>query len=486
MTHDALFERFSARLKAQVGPEVYASWFARLKLHSVSKSVVRFTVPTTFLKSWINNRYMDLITNLVQSEDPDVLKVEILVRSASRPVRPAQTEERVQPVPEVGAVQRNKSFIPSQPATPAAQPAASHATLRQGGSGPLFGSPLDTRFTFDTFVEGSSNRVALAAAKTIAEAGAGAVRFNPLFIHAGVGLGKTHLLQAIANAAIDSPRNPRVVYLTAEYFMWRFATAIRDNDALTLKDTLRNIDLLVIDDMQFLQGKMIQHEFCHLLNMLLDSAKQVVVAADRAPWELESLDPRVRSRLQGGMAIEIEGPDYDMRYEMLNRRLGSARQDDPSFEISDEILTHVAKSVTASGRELEGAFNQLMFRRSFEPNLSVDRVDELLSHLVGTGEAKRVRIEDIQRIVAKHYNVSRQELVSNRRTRVIVKPRQIAMYLAKMLTPRSFPEIGRRFGGRDHTTVLHAVRKIEELISGDTKLGHEVELLKRLINENNA
>ncbi|CAN7143909.1 chromosomal replication initiator protein DnaA [Agrobacterium tumefaciens] len=486
MTHDALFERFSARLKAQVGPEVYASWFARLKLHSVSKSVVRFTVPTTFLKSWINNRYMDLITNLVQSEDPDVLKVEILVRSASRPVRPAQTEERAQPVPEVGAVQRNKSFIPSQPATPVAQPAASQATLRQGGSGPLFGSPLDTRFTFDTFVEGSSNRVALAAAKTIAEAGAGAVRFNPLFIHAGVGLGKTHLLQAIANAAIDSPRNPRVVYLTAEYFMWRFATAIRDNDALTLKDTLRNIDLLVIDDMQFLQGKMIQHEFCHLLNMLLDSAKQVVVAADRAPWELESLDPRVRSRLQGGMAIEIEGPDYDMRYEMLNRRLGSARQDDPSFEISDEILTHVAKSVTASGRELEGAFNQLMFRRSFEPNLSVDRVDELLSHLVGTGEAKRVRIEDIQRIVAKHYNVSRQELVSNRRTRVIVKPRQIAMYLAKMLTPRSFPEIGRRFGGRDHTTVLHAVRKIEELISGDTKLGHEVELLKRLINENNA
>lgn len=487
MKHDALFERFSARLKAQVGPEVYASWFARLKLHSVSKSVVRFTVPTTFLKSWINNRYMDLITSLVQSEDPDVLKVEILVRSASRPVRPAQAEERAQPAQEIGAVQRNKPFVPQQPAAaPSAQPVAAQATLRQGGSGPLFGSPLDTRFTFETFVEGSSNRVALAAAKTIAEAGAGAVRFNPLFIHAGVGLGKTHLLQAIANAAIDSPRNPRVVYLTAEYFMWRFATAIRDNDALTLKDTLRNIDLLVIDDMQFLQGKMIQHEFCHLLNMLLDSAKQVVVAADRAPWELESLDPRVRSRLQGGMAIEIEGPDYDMRYEMLNRRLGSARQEDPSFDISDEILTHVAKSVTASGRELEGAFNQLMFRRSFEPDLSVDRVDELLSHLVGTGEAKRVRIEDIQRIVAKHYNVSRQELVSNRRTRVIVKPRQIAMYLAKMLTPRSFPEIGRRFGGRDHTTVLHAVRKIEELISGDTKLGHEVELLKRLINENNA
>ncbi len=360
------------------------------------------------------------------------------------------------------------------------------AGTRSAPNGPLFGSPLDSRYTFDDYVEGASNRVALAAAKTIAEAGAGAVRFNPLFIHSSVGLGKTHLLQAIANAAVHSPRAPRVVYLTAEYFMWRFATAIRDNDALTLKDTLRHIDLLIIDDMQFLQGKMIQHEFCHLLNMLLDSAKQVVVAADRAPWELESLDPRVRSRLQGGVAIEMEAPDYEMRLEMLKSRLEAAKKDDASLDIPLEILSHVARSVVSSGRDLEGAFNQLIFRRSFEPNLSVERVDELLAHLVGASEQKRVRIEDIQRIVARHYNVSRQELVSNRRTRVIVKPRQIAMYLAKTLTPRSFPEIGRRFGGRDHTTVLHAVRKIEGLVGEDTKLSHEIELLKRLINENNA
>jgi chromosomal replication initiator protein len=366
----------------------------------------------------------------------------------------------------------------------AQQAVSSAAAARPATSGqPLFGSPLDSRFTFDTFVEGSSNRVALAAAKTIAEAGQGAVRFNPLFVHSSVGLGKSHLLQAIANAAVQNPRALRVVYLTAEYFMWRFATAIRDNDALTLKDSLRNIDLLIIDDMQFLQGKMIQHEFCHLLNMLLDSAKQVVVAADRAPWELESLDPRVRSRLQGGVAIELDAPDYEMRLEILKRRLAVARVEDPSLEIPAELLNHVARNITASGRELEGAFNQLLFRRSFEPNLTVERVDELLAHLVGSGEPRRVRIEDIQRIVARHYNVSRQELVSNRRTRVIVKPRQIAMYLSKTLTPRSFPEIGRRFGGRDHTTVLHAVRKIEELIAEDTKLSHEIELLKRLINE---
>ncbi|MDX0407243.1 chromosomal replication initiator protein DnaA [Sinorhizobium medicae] len=481
MRHDALFERVSARLKAQVGPDVFASWFGRLKLHSVSKSVVRLSVPTTFLKSWINNRYLDLITSLVQQEDSEILKVEILVRTATRGHRPAAPEETVSAAVEtvpVASVRRSATSpsVAISASTVAAAPARPHQT-------PLFGSPLDQRYGFDSFVEGSSNRVALAAARTIAEAGAGAVRFNPLFIHSSVGLGKTHLLQAIALAALQSARAPRVVYLTAEYFMWRFATAIRDNDALSLKESLRNIDLLIIDDMQFLQGKSIQHEFCHLLNMLLDSAKQVVVAADRAPWELESLDSRVRSRLQGGVAIEMEGPDYEMRLEMLKRRLEAARQDDATLEIPLEILSHVARNVTASGRELEGAFNQLLFRRSFEPQLSIERVDELLGHLVNAGEPRRVRIEDIQRVVAKHYNVSRQELVSNRRTRVIVKPRQIAMYLSKTLTPRSFPEIGRRFGGRDHTTVLHAVRKIEELISGDTKLSHEIELLKRLINE---
>ncbi|WP_099866119.1 chromosomal replication initiator protein DnaA [Pararhizobium haloflavum] len=480
MVHDALFDRVRTRLKAQLGQEIFASWFGRLKVDSTSKSVVRLSVPTTFLKSWIQNRYLDLITQLYKEENADILRVEIVVRSATRQARPVVAATGERPAAPTG--QHTTNVNPVHIRIPSSAPA--HAAAKRGpGSNPVIGSPLDARYTFETFVEGSSNRVALAAAKTIAEAGSGAVRFNPLFVHSSVGLGKTHLLQAIASAALASPRNPRVVYLTAEYFMWRFASAIRDNDALSFKESLRNIDLLVIDDMQFLQGKAIQNEFCHLLNMLLDSAKQVVVAADRAPWELESLDARVRSRLQGGVAIEMDGPDYEMRLEILKRRLSTAQTEDPSIDIPAPVLDHVAKSITASGRELEGAFNQLLFRRSFEPNLTIDRVDEFLGHLVNAGEPKRVRIEDIQRVVARHYNVSRQELVSNRRTRVIVKPRQIAMYLAKTLTPRSFPEIGRRFGGRDHTTVLHAVRKIEDLIGKDTKLSHEVELLKRLINE---
>jgi chromosomal replication initiator protein len=475
------FTRVQKRLKAKVGQEVYTSWFGRLKLHCTSKNVIRLSVPTTFLKSWINNKYLDIITELFQEEEEAIMKVEIVVRSATRaPVESAivaDTSQKQLKGPATRVEDIDKAARVLNPNQAANHPSTDFSNQK------VIGSPLDGRFDFTNYIEGSSNRVALAAAKTISESGMGAIRFNPLFIHSNVGLGKTHLLQSIAGAASQNNPSLRVVYLTAEYFMWRFASAIRDKDALSFKESLRDIDLLVIDDMQFLQGKSIQNEFCHLLNMLLDSAKQVVVAADRAPWELESLDPRVRSRLQGGVAIEIEAPDYEMRLRILKNRLEIAKQSDPSLEISDAILNHVAMTITSSGRELEGAFNQLLFRRSFEPDLDIDRVDALLGHLVNSGEPKRIRIEDIQRVVSRHFNVSRQELVSNRRTRVIVKPRQIAMYLAKTMTPRSFPEIGRRFGGRDHTTVLHAVRKIEGLMNEDTKLSHEVELLKRLINE---
>jgi chromosomal replication initiator protein len=220
-----------------------------------------------------------------------------------------------------------------------------------------------------------------------------------------------------------------------------------------------------------------------LLNMLIDSARQVVVAADRAPGELESLDARVRSRLQGGVALEVSAPDYTMRLEILKRRLATAQAEDPSLKMSDVILDHVAKTITGSGRDMEGAFNQLLFRQTFEPDMTVERVEEYLGHLIRNGEPKRVRVEDIQRVVSRHYNVPRSDLLSNRRTRIIVKPRQVAMYLAKMMTPRSLPEIGRRFGGRDHTTVLHAVRKIEGQMGSDSKLAQEMELLKRLIQE---
>lgn len=472
---EELFARVMAQLKVHVGNEAYTSWFGRLQLDEFSRSLVRLSVPTAFLRSWITNHYTTILTELWHQECPTLLRVDIVVRGMSRVVKHLNPQKEEEAHVHIAQEKATSSLH--------------NRTERFAGEAPqqsVFGSPLDSRYTFDTFVEGPSNRVALAAARSIAESHKSALRFNPLFIHASVGLGKTHLLQAIAAAALQRPMPVRVIYLTAEYFMWRFATAIRDNNALSFKEQLRDIDLLIIDDMQFLQGKSIQHEFCHLLNMLLDSAKQVVVAADRAPAELESLDVRVRSRLQGGVSLEIESPDFDMRLEMLRKRLKAAQHDDPSVAIPDEVLSHIARTVSGSGRDLEGAFNQLLFRQSFEPDLSLNRIDELLDHLTRSGEPKRIRIEEIQRVVARHYNVSKQDLLSNRRTRTIVKPRQVAMYLAKMMTPRSLPEIGRRFGGRDHTTVLHAVRKIEDLVGADQQLAKELELLKRLIGEQAA
>jgi len=479
---EKIFERLKTQLKAKLGTEVYSSWFGRMKVAEASKGIVRLSVPTAFLKSWINGHYLDLIAELWRQEEPELFRIEIVVRSATRQMRPAvevEPEPARKPVARPAHTALGSGTVPNGKAEHAPSPRAGAAPapdFRQG----VLGSPLDQRYTFQSFVEGPSNRVALAASRAVAES---ASRFNPLFLHATVGLGKTHLLQAIAAESLKQNPKSRVVYLTAEYFMWRFATAIRDNNALTLKEQLRDIDLLIIDDMQFLQGKSIQHEFCHLINMLLDSAKQVVVAADRPPAELESLEPRVRSRLNGGVALEMSAPDYTMRLGMLKQRHAQAKTDDPSLDISEEIIAHIARTVTGSGRELEGAFNQLLFRQSFEPQLTLERIDEILGHIYRTGEPKRVRIEDIQRIVARHYNVSKTELLSNRRTRTIVKPRQIAMYLAKVMTPRSLPEIGRRFGGRDHTTVLHAVRKIEDLSGSDNTLAQELELLRRLIND---
>lgn len=478
------FDRVKAQLKARLGTEVYSSWFGRMKVAEASRGIVRISVPTAFLRSWINGHYLDLIADLWKHEDPEVLKIEIVVRTATRPARNGVEPEAV---PARKMTKQTQTALAAGTAgpgrverAPAPRPGTPiEAEFRHN----VLGSPLDPRYTFGSFIEGPSNRVAFAAAKAVAESQSSAVRFNPLFLHATVGLGKTHLLQAIAAESLKQNPKSRVVYLTAEYFMWRFATAIRDNNALTLKEQLRDIDLLIIDDMQFLQGKSIQHEFCHLINMLLDSAKQVVVAADRPPSELESLEPRVRSRLNGGVALEMSAPDFAMRIGMLKLRLATAKVDDASLDISEEILNHVARTVTGSGRELEGAFNQLLFRQSFEPAITIDRIDEILGHIYRSGEPKRVRIEDIQRIVARHYNVSKTELLSNRRTRTIVKPRQVAMYLSKVMTPRSLPEIGRRFGGRDHTTVLHAVRKIEDLSGVDNTLAQELELLRRLIND---
>ncbi|HEY9056430.1 MAG TPA: chromosomal replication initiator protein DnaA [Aurantimonas sp.] len=481
-----IMERVNARLKAQLGQDIFASWFQRMKLEATGKGVCRISVPTAFLRSWIQSHYHDLLTEIFSAEVPGTLRVDIAIRSAVRGGGVTIRQARVagQSEPEVARVTEPTRKVVAGAAAPARIfPDGEARTSPSVPQGAEFGSPLDPRYVFETFVEGASNRVALAAARAIAENGPQSVRFNPLFIHAAVGLGKTHLLQAIANAASRREDRPRVVYLTAEYFMWRFATAIRDNRALDLKETLRGIDILIIDDTQFLQGKSIQQEFCHLLNALVDSAKQVICAADRPAMELESLDPRVRSRLSNGVTLQIAVPDYEMRRSIIASRAAAMRAEDPSFDMPARVIDTIAERVAGSGRDLEGAFNQIAFRHSLGQPLSPEHLDDLLNQLTRANIERRVRVEDILKFVSRHYNVTRTDLLSARRTRTIVRPRQIAMYLAKTMTPRSLPEIGRRFGGRDHTTVLHAVRKIEGERANDEKLSEELDLIRRMIEE---
>jgi chromosomal replication initiator protein len=461
--------RVKQRLRAELGEDVYTSWFARIEFEEADTSSVYLSVPTRFLKSWIQNHYRDRLLALWTQENGRVARVEMIVRGTVR--------VKAQPLPE-----RAVEAPPAPPPQPAA-PTAQKRFVEAEGS--LNGSPVDPRYTFETFCDGVANRVAFAAARAVSEASSARTNsFNPLYIHAGVGRGKTHLLHATTRAARRADPSRKVVYLTAEYFMYRFVSAIRTQTAIPFKESLRDIDLLLIDDMQFLQGKSVQQEFCHMLNSLIDSARQVVVAADRPPAELETLDERVRSRLKGGVAFEIGAPDLELRRRILASRYRLAQESNPGLDVPEPILEYVAQSVASNGRDLEGGLNRLVAQWQFTNHpVTLASAEITLRDLVGAREPRRVRIEDIQRVVARHYNVSKSDLLSSRRTRTIVRPRQIAMYLAKVLTPRSLPEIGRRFGGRDHTTVLHAVRKIEELMGGDKTLADEIELLKRLIDE---
>jgi chromosomal replication initiator protein len=307
--------------------------------------------------------------------------------------------------------------------------------------------------------------------------------FNPLYVHAGVGLGKTHLLQSLAWAGNYSSER-KVLYLTAEKFMYGFVSALRAQNAIAFKEALRAIDVLVIDDLQFLQGKSTQAEFCHTLNALIDAGRQVVVAADRPPSDLESLEERVRSRLAGGLVVEMGSMGEELRLEILKARAAAARQHHAGFDVPAPVLAFIAKSVTHNGRDLEGALNRLLAHSKLTAQpITLEMAEREIRDLIRPQEPRRVKIEDIQRIVARQYNVTRADLLSSRRTANVVRPRQVAMYLAKTLTLRSLPEIGRRFGGRDHTTVLHAVRKIENLVSTDTALAEEIEVLKRQLQD---
>ena len=470
-TDQERWQRVRDQLRKQLGEDVFSSWFGRMELEAVDKGAVRLSVPTRFLRTWIQAHYSEHVLAKWQTEESTITRLELSVRSAA--IRPPMLKAKL-----------------SEPMTPARDSHGGMNGAETRASVPfmsvheaLGGSPLDPRLTFESFIVGRSNTLAHAAAKQVATSRRGEqLMFNPLYIHAAVGLGKTHLLQAITWAGNGGDR--KVLYLTAERFMYGFVSALKTQTTLAFKEAVRAIDVLVIDDLQFLQGRSTQAEFCHTLNTLIDAGRQVVIASDRPPADLESLDDRVRSRLAGGLVVEIGSLGEELRLEILKSRIAAARLHHPGFEVPAPVLAFIAKSVTHNGRDLEGAVNRLLAHSKLTGQpVTLEMAEREMRDLIRPAEPKRVRIEDIQRVVARQYNVSRADLLSSRRTANVVRPRQVAMYLAKTLTLRSLPEIGRRFGGRDHTTVLHAVRKIEALVGNDTALAEEIEGLKRQLQD---
>ena len=480
--------RICRRLRLELGEDVFSSWFGCLELDALSDDDAYLSVPTKFLKCWIQSHYTDKILQALTTEFPMIKRVSVNLRSSTRLPPPRAIGNPIDTAP-CGDADLVKGRNVSPSSSPIGQSAGTLPSSKKPASieaceaESLSGSPLDRRLIFSNFLVGSSNQLAHAAARRIASAAPGdPLLFNPLYLHASVGLGKTHLLQAAAHAATSAKH--KVIYLTAERFMYGFVAALKAQTAIAFKERLRAIDLLVIDDIQFLQGKSIQQEFCHTLNALIDTRRQIVIAADRPPGDLESLDERVRSRLAGGLCIEIGGLDEALRVKILEARIAAAKQVHPTFEVPAAVVAYVASVIQTNGRDLDGAVNRLLAHASLNgAPLSMETSERAIRDLVRTPEPKKIKIEDIQKLVASHFNVSRADILSSRRTATVVGPRQIAMYLSKLLTPRSLPEIGRRFGGRDHTTVLHAVRKIQGLVTADGTLSEEIELLKRMLLE---
>jgi chromosomal replication initiator protein len=474
----ALGGKARAVLRARFGEEVYGSWFHLMEFESFDGRTVRTSLPTKFLQTWIQAHYADALLECCKAEFTGAERLDVVVREygavGARPGLPTAA----------GVVRGKPASPPDATASGLRRPAVPAMPFVRTTVNGFEGSPLDPKYTFDSFVEGGANRMALTVAKQVA---AGVLdeprQFNPLYLHSPVGLGKTHLLQAIAWDVKRRLPRAQVLYLTAERFRYQFVEALRSQDAMAFKEKFRAIDILLIDDLEFMQGEKTEQEFEHIVNALLDGSKQVVVASARPPGMLDRLNDRMRSRMQRGLIAEIGEFDQELRLKILERRVQEKHATDPHFELSEPILRLLADRLTENGRELEGAVNRLYltWQLTHVP-ITVEVVEGIIRDLVLGIEPRRIKVEDILRIVSRHFAVSKADILSDRRHRSVVRPRQIGMYLAKQLTSRSLPEIGRRFGNRDHTTVLHAIRKIDKEMGDNPHLKEEIEELKRQLN----
>ncbi|MHA3979522.1 chromosomal replication initiator protein DnaA [Halovulum sp. GXIMD14794] len=459
-------------LNDSLGESAFTTWIEPLEFQGCNNGVAYLTAPTSFIGNWVSQHYGERIQRLIADTGTSVSRLDFSVAN-----RPARTPEPVGAEAANGQLSGHANGADAAP-QPAARPAEPVRPADHGAELP--GSPLDARYRFDTFVVGKPNELAHAAARRVAEGGA--VTFNPLFLYGGVGLGKTHLMHAIAWELQNRTPAPRVLYLSAEQFMYRFVQALRFKDTYSFKELFRSVDVLMVDDVQFIAGKeSTQEEFFHTFNALVDQNKQIVISGDTAPGEISGLEDRIKSRLQCGLVVDLHPTDYELRLGILQTKAEIQSELHPGITVDPRVLEFLAHRISSNVRVLEGALTRLYaFASLVGRPIDMDMAQECLADVLRASERK-VTVEEIIRKVADHYNVRMADLLGPRRARAVSRPRQVAMFLSKQLTTKSLPEIGRRFGGRDHTTVIHAVKKIEELKSVDSQISDEVELLRRML-----
>lgn len=452
MTDDT-WGKIQEELRKSVGQNNYKNWIEPLEFKNLKNGIATFLVPTNFMGSWVSRHFGEQILYQLTKSGETVSHVEFTV-----------------PKPKKKKAAKQK------------KPAKSAAAKKVSDAEDLPGAPLDARFTFESFVVGKPNELAHAAARRVAEGGP--VTFNPLFLYGGVGLGKTHLMHAIAWELRQKRPELKVVYLSAEQFMYRFVNALREKQMMDFKQIFRSVDVLMVDDVQFIAGKgSTQEEFFHTFNALVDQNKQIIISADRTPVEIKDLEDRIKSRLQCGLVVDLHPTDYELRLGILQQKIDYYRKQYPGLVIDDGVLEFLAHRITSNVRVLEGALMRLFaFASLVGREITLELAQDCLSDILRASERK-VTVEEIQRKVSDHYNIRFSDLVGPRRVRAIARPRQVAMYLAKQMTTRSLPDIGRRFGGRDHTTIMHGVKKIEELIDQDQQIAEDVELLRSALEE---
>ncbi|WP_407696519.1 chromosomal replication initiator protein DnaA [Sphingomonas abietis] len=442
------WESIRSGLRRDCGARTFDNWLkpSRLAGFDEDEGLVQIALPSEFMANWVDTHYGERLLHAWRAHLPQVRRVTVSAGIDS--VKPALFT--VAPVIEP---EQDDSVEPT---------------------GTVEGIQLEARYTFDSFVTGKANEVAYNAARTVAEGGA--LTFNPLFLHGGTGLGKTHLMHAIGHEYRRHVPKAKIVYMSAEKFMFEFVGALRAKDTHNFKQRLRSADLLMIDDVQFIAGKdSTQEEFFHTMNEIISAGKRLVITADRSPQDLEGIEARILSRLSWGLVADVNPADFELRLAIISRKLESM----PQVSVSQEVQLFLAKRIASNVRELEGALNRVIaYAMLSNRPIDVAFVEETLTDVLRAHQ-RRITIDEIQRKVSDHFRIRQSEMTSARRAREVARPRQIAMYLAKQLTPRSLPEIGRRFGGRDHTTVIHAVKQIEKLRKADAEIDADVRLLLR-------